>query len=212
MKIKDNVNLDILLDYGFDKIDKNYEETQEDITLSYYDYAYNLGHTRRGQFYYYLVTATTRKIDIYASKPDGDGGAIVACDVLTLLFKAGLLEGSVANIPTNDTTVNITEKATYLANQKTREYCKENNIPFVIPNPENDEATIYADEAQKLFDDYYDNIYSILQTKQILAEIDTLRKNVEDLTNTRDTSLVLTKIDEARMWTEKHFHSLVKKD
>lgn len=80
MKINDNVNLDILLDYGFFKVDENNEEL--DNTLHYYDYAYEIGHSRRGQLYYYLVSAKTRNINVYASEPDGSGAEIGVTNVL----------------------------------------------------------------------------------------------------------------------------------
>ena len=90
MKIKDEVNLDILLDYGFFKVDK--EKEYSDSTINYYDYAYRIGHARRGQFYYYLVNATTRNINVYASEPDGSGCDIGITNVLRDLVLNGIID------------------------------------------------------------------------------------------------------------------------
>jgi hypothetical protein len=90
MKIKDEVNLDILLDYGFFKVDK--EKEYSNSTLLYSDYVYQIGHARRGQFYYYLVDANTRKISVYASEPDGSGCSIIMPNVLRDLVLTGIID------------------------------------------------------------------------------------------------------------------------
>lgn len=92
MKIKENINLEILLDYGFVKVDKEEEDERDDSTLSYYDYSFNIGHSRRGQFYYLLVSEKSRIINIYASKSDGSGCSIELTSKLIDLFENGLIE------------------------------------------------------------------------------------------------------------------------
>lgn len=82
MKIREDYNLEKLLDYGFVKIDKEKATENEDWTLSTFDYAFQIGHSRRGQFYYLLVNEKTRVLFIYATEPDGNGGIIQSPDVL----------------------------------------------------------------------------------------------------------------------------------
>ena len=91
MKVKKDIDLTILLDYGFQKIDKEDEKENENWTIASYDYAYNIGHSRRGQFYYLLVDEATRAIDIYASKPDGSGTSIRLPDVLIRLITDNII-------------------------------------------------------------------------------------------------------------------------
>jgi len=86
MKVKDGLDLAILLDYGFTKVDKKYEEEHENYTVSYYDYSYNIGHARRGQFYYILIDEPTRSVTLYASEPDGSGTSIKMPDILIKLI------------------------------------------------------------------------------------------------------------------------------
>ena len=94
MKIKEELNLDTLLEYGFEKVNKE-EEGQgwdTDYTIVMYDYMFTIGHSRRGQFYYLLVNEKDRLIDIYAPKPDGDGTSIKCPDVLIQLMKNNIIE------------------------------------------------------------------------------------------------------------------------
>lgn len=92
MKIKQSHDLSILLEYGFLKIDQKEEEDNENWVIANYDYLYEIGHSRRGQFYYLLVKESNREIIIYASAPDGSGGAIKAPSVLISLIKEDLIE------------------------------------------------------------------------------------------------------------------------
>ena len=68
MKIKEELNLEVLLDYGFTKIDKEQAKENEDWMISCYEYIFEIGHARRGEFYYLLVSETQRDIIIYASE------------------------------------------------------------------------------------------------------------------------------------------------
>lgn len=86
MKVNENYKIENLTDYGFEKIDKKYEEKNEQYTISYFDYKYNIGHARRGQFYYILV-GSNREISIYASEPDGSGTCVDAPNILIELIK-----------------------------------------------------------------------------------------------------------------------------
>lgn len=91
MKIKESVNLTDLLDLGFSIICKE-DEDEEDV-LYYMDgcYAYNLGHSRRGQFYN-LIVGKDRNILLYATKPDGSGGAITMDNIIIRMFKLGMID------------------------------------------------------------------------------------------------------------------------
>ena len=90
MKIKDGLDFSILLNYGFEKIDKKAEEENENYTVSNFDYQYNIGHARRGQFYYILVNEISRNVFLYASEPDGSGTSVPAPDVLIDLIVDGI--------------------------------------------------------------------------------------------------------------------------
>jgi len=107
MKVSKNIKLSELIEYGFKKIlkkpnindyntDIEKEEFQyyndcsdfdnQDEKLSFYEYVFEVGHARRGQFYYILID-DDRKIYIWASEPDGDGSAILMPDILVRLIK-----------------------------------------------------------------------------------------------------------------------------
>lgn len=92
LKIKQDVDLSILLQYGFEKTDKEYYKRMDDWTLCGCDYLYNIGHARRGQFYYIVISEEERELNIYASKPDGDGCSINMDDIIIRLYKDGLIE------------------------------------------------------------------------------------------------------------------------
>lgn len=79
MKIKNNINLEILLEHGFQKLDDEYKQLNnlDYESVLYYEegYIFNIGHSRRGQFYY-IIIHNTKDISLIASKPDGSGGAV----------------------------------------------------------------------------------------------------------------------------------------
>jgi hypothetical protein len=87
MRINKNFDLTNLVGYGFKPVDKE----DEDYAISYFDYALDLGHSRRGQFYYLLVKSETRAVFIYASDPDGSGGSLGLKDVIIALVKDNVL-------------------------------------------------------------------------------------------------------------------------
>ena len=91
MKVKEELNLEVLLNYGFTKIDKEEEIENEEYTISSYDYKFEIGHARRGQFYYLLVDKKTRDIIIHATEPDGSGGSVMCPDVLIKLSIDGVV-------------------------------------------------------------------------------------------------------------------------
>ena len=91
MKVKEELNLEVLLNYGFTKIDKEEELKNEEYTISSYDYKFEIGHARRGQFYYLLVGEKTRDVIIYATEPDGSGGSVTCPDVLVKLSVDGVV-------------------------------------------------------------------------------------------------------------------------
>jgi hypothetical protein len=91
MKVKEELNLEVLLNYGFTKIDKEEETENERYTIASYDYKFEIGHATRGQFYYLLVGEKTRDVIIYASKPDGSGGCVICPAVLIELYVDGVV-------------------------------------------------------------------------------------------------------------------------
>lgn len=91
MKVKEEFNLEVLLNYGFTKIDKEKEKENEEYTIAYYDYKFEIGHARRGQYYYLLVEEKTRDVIIYATEADGGGGSVCCPDVLIKLSVDGVV-------------------------------------------------------------------------------------------------------------------------
>jgi len=96
MKIKEDISLDLLLDFGFKKLTKTYfdEEciNEDHILFGFEDsYVFDLGHSRRGQHYYYLVTPS-RDVEVIATKPDGAGSSVELHSVILELYKQNLLE------------------------------------------------------------------------------------------------------------------------
>lgn len=82
MKIKEDYNIDKLLEYGFEKTDKDQDLEDDDYAVASFDYYFKIGHSRRGQFYYLLITEASRILHILATDPDGSGGIVVCPDVL----------------------------------------------------------------------------------------------------------------------------------
>lgn len=97
LRIKSNVDLKELEKFGFED-----SKTSQNVPYEYwgYDKDYNFDNTyfvfvasgRRGQNYYLLVNKGTRKLIIYATRPDGDGTSGDLEDVVYNLIKAGLVE------------------------------------------------------------------------------------------------------------------------
>jgi len=91
MKIKKEFIEDIskLKEIGFD-----YEQITDDNGECYETkgkLTYNLGHSRRGQFYY-LIIENDRSVSVLATEPDGSGTSINIDDVFMKLFKKDMLE------------------------------------------------------------------------------------------------------------------------
>lgn len=95
MKLNTDLNIEVLEKYGFEKLDDVYKENYnvDDSDNLYFlnGYIYTLGHSRRGQFYY-LLCSFIGDFSIYASKPDGSGGALNLSDPIFLnLIKDGII-------------------------------------------------------------------------------------------------------------------------
>ena len=87
MRLRDGITEEEVLQY-FSKVDKEYEESNDEYTLSCYNYSLELGHSRRGQHYYLLVRSLVEpKVLIYASEPDGSGGSLELSDTLFKLIE-----------------------------------------------------------------------------------------------------------------------------
>ena len=52
---------------------------------------YLIGHSRRGQNYWYLVDEN-RELKIYGSQPDGAPGSILFDDIVLKMYKDGVFE------------------------------------------------------------------------------------------------------------------------
>jgi hypothetical protein len=97
LKIKDNVDLKELEKFGFED-----SKTSQNVPYEYWDYDkdYHFDNTyfvfiasgRRGQDYYLLINKETRKLVIYATKPDGDGTSGDLENAIYDLIKADLVE------------------------------------------------------------------------------------------------------------------------
>lgn len=92
MKIKDSIDLNVLTNYGFTPINKEEAAGNDDYIGSSFDWVHEIGHSRRGQFYYLYVSAESRYFYIYASEPDGSGGTTKMTDVLMRLALDGIIE------------------------------------------------------------------------------------------------------------------------
>lgn len=92
MKVKDEFDLSVLEKYGFSKVDKEAEERDDNYEVAVYDYALDMGHSRRGQCYYLLVSERSREINVYASNPDGGGCSIPLDDVLIKMITDGIVK------------------------------------------------------------------------------------------------------------------------
>jgi hypothetical protein len=97
MKIKAEIDLNVLSNYLFvevSELDEYYNpfDCQLDF-LGFADYTwlYEIGHSRRGQCYYLLVT-NERELVVVASKPDGSGGTVSSPSILKQMILDGLVE------------------------------------------------------------------------------------------------------------------------
>ena len=76
LKIKDNVDLKELEKFDFFykfPYDTDYSDDYEFDNKMIYE----IGHSRRGQFYFILVDKTSLEISVYATEPDGSGTDVV---------------------------------------------------------------------------------------------------------------------------------------
>ncbi len=90
-----------LIDNGFELYDVEYTLYKDDDMFIENHYIYNLGHSRRGQFYFYTIDMRSedRLINVYASKPDGTG-SYVNLDInliVDLIDKGLVVENDLTN-------------------------------------------------------------------------------------------------------------------
>jgi hypothetical protein len=83
-------NLKVLEPYGFKICDQDWKEGHgvlgDYCTLDFHEgYVYEIGHSRRGQFYYILVD-TSGNLTLYASEPDGSGSSVNFPDIIIQLI------------------------------------------------------------------------------------------------------------------------------
>lgn len=91
MKLRSDLDISILKEYGFEEITEDYN-VEHDYKLEYFTgYVYNLGHARRGQFYYIICYPEEKQFSIYASKPDGSGTSIDIDDIFIKLIKDNIV-------------------------------------------------------------------------------------------------------------------------
>lgn len=91
MKVK-ILNKDLLTANGFTRTSENIcafddMDALEKEEYEYADYVREIEYTRRGQAYYLLSYENSDALSLWASKPDGDGGAIDVSNFLTVLFE-----------------------------------------------------------------------------------------------------------------------------
>lgn len=90
MQINPEIEIGILVEkYGFKPTTEDDQDEDNGNVVADCDYKYEIGHSRRGQFYYLLVK--NRSLQLYASEPDGSGGKVGCPDVLIRLIKDGIL-------------------------------------------------------------------------------------------------------------------------
>lgn len=91
MKVKNEfLATEQLMGLGFQFMTEEQAEEREEYELED-KYVYNLGHARRGQFYYITIDIDG-EIRLFASRPDGSGTDIIMSDVLIQMYKLGMIE------------------------------------------------------------------------------------------------------------------------
>lgn len=92
MKLKEGVKLTALAKYGFELIDAEQERYEENYVVANYALEYVVGFSRRGQHYSILVD-NEGNFSLYATEPDGSGGAIsLKDDIFFQLISDGIVE------------------------------------------------------------------------------------------------------------------------
>jgi len=80
-------NLSRLPEYGFVATSED-DEDEDNGSVMGAEFKYEIGHSRRGQFYYILVTGG--RVTLYASEPDGSGGQVRFPDIVVKLVQDGI--------------------------------------------------------------------------------------------------------------------------
>ena len=94
MKLKAEITKEQLIELGFYEPDLD-DEDDEDFSTWFEKSClaiFCLGHGRRGQSYYIGFEKETRKMLLYASKPDGDGCHTEVGDILIKLIQNNFIE------------------------------------------------------------------------------------------------------------------------
>ncbi len=91
MKISKDFEISKLQDFGFECLIREELDDMDDSYLFENNWVFNIGHSRRGQFYYIIVDSK-RNLSLYASQPDGSPGPIELPSVLIDLVKNGIIE------------------------------------------------------------------------------------------------------------------------
>jgi hypothetical protein len=91
MKLRPDLDISILKEYGFEEITEDYVVDHSDELEDFVGYAYDMGHARRGQFYYIICHPEEKQFSIYASKPDGSGTSIDIDDIFIKLIKDNIV-------------------------------------------------------------------------------------------------------------------------
>ena len=91
MRLKGAATPKQLLEFGFKKITLDYKANHPAMEFQE-GYAYNLGHSRRGQFYY-LICSDEGFFSVFASEPDGSGGKkeLPIDSIFSRLYASGLV-------------------------------------------------------------------------------------------------------------------------
>ena len=90
MKLRPDLDISILKEYGFEEITEEYN-SKHNYKLEYFKgYAYNLGHSRGGQFYY-LICNFDKVFSIYASEPDGFGSDVKIDNIFFKLINDNII-------------------------------------------------------------------------------------------------------------------------
>jgi len=70
----------------------------------------------------------------------------------------------------------VMERTCEVADFLTRRHCKRCMIEAIVYPDDPRDCTTYTEEAQGIFDDYYDYLEPIIGAKMVLAEIEKLNK------------------------------------
>ena len=78
-----------------DEFQINHYVAYDDYDGLYYHegcWVFEIGHSRRGQWYFVIINKDTNEVQLLATEPDGSGGIINAGDIFKTLIAGGFID------------------------------------------------------------------------------------------------------------------------